>query len=137
MSLMNEKDAFSKRLTRLFNDAGIGIASPTWVAREFNRRYPGKPVTAQAVRKWINGEAIPAADKIRILAKWLKASPHWLHYGESEKNTGALKIEEEKSFYGDETIATLLEDFQRLAPKQKIMVCEIVRALALLRTPDL
>ena len=136
MSLMNEKEAFSKRLTRLLDDAGIGIASPTLVAREFNRRYPDKPVTVQAVRKWINGEAIPAADKIRILAKWLKASPHWLHYGEGEKNIGAPKVEEEKSFYGDETIAALLEDFRRLAPKQKIMVCEIVHALALLRTPD-
>lgn len=136
MSLMNEKEAFSKRLTRLLNDAGIGITSPTLVAREFNRRYPGKPVTAQAVRKWINGEAIPAEDKIRILAKWLKASPHWLHYGESEKNAGVLKVEEEMGVYGDETIATLLEDFQRLAPEQKIMVCEIVHALALLRTPD-
>lgn len=136
MSLMNEKEAFSKRLTRLLNDAGIGIASPTLVAREFNRRYQGKPVTAQAVRKWVNGEAIPAGDKIRILAKWLKASPHWLHYGESEKNAGGLKVEEERGIYGDETITTLLEDFQRLTPKQKIMVCEIVRALALLRTPD-
>lgn len=136
MSLMNEKEAFSKRLARLLNDAGIGIASPTLVAREFNRRYPGKPVTAQAVRKWINGEAIPAGDKIRTLAKWLKASPHWLHYGESERNAGELKVEEERGAYGDETIATLLEDFQRLMPKQKSMVCEIVRALALLRTPD-
>lgn len=136
MSLMNEKEAFGKRLTRLLNDTGIGIASPTLVAREFNRRYPGKPVTAQAVRKWINGEAIPAGDKIRILAKWLKASPHWLHYGENKKNAAGLKIEEERNVYGDETIATLLEDFQRLTPKRKSMVCEIVRALTLLRTPD-
>lgn len=135
MSLIHEKEAFSKRLAHLLNDAGIGIASPTLVAREFNRRYPGKPVTAQAVRKWINGEAIPAEDKIRILAKWLKASPHWLHYGESEKNAGVLKVEEKRGVYGDETITTLLEDFQRLTPKQKTMVCEIVRALALLRTP--
>ncbi|KAF0206278.1 MAG: hypothetical protein FD173_281 [Gallionellaceae bacterium] len=132
---MNEKEAFSKRLTRLLNDAVIGIASPTLVAREFNRRYPGKPVTAQAVRKWINGEAIPAEDKIRILAKWLKTSPHWLHYGESEIYAVGLKVEEERGFYGDKTTAILLEDFQRLAPKQKIMVCEIVHALALLRTP--
>ena len=135
MSLMNEKEAFSKRLTRLLNDAGIGIASPTLVAREFNRRYSGKPVTAQAVRKWLNGEAIPAGDKIRVLAKWLKAAAHWLHYGESEQNTAGLKVEQERRVYGDETIA-LLEDFQRLAPKQKIMVCEIVRALALLRTAE-
>lgn len=130
MSLMNEKEAFGKRLTRLLNDAGIGIASPTLVAREFNRRYPGKPVTTQAVRKWLNGEAIPAGDKIRILAKWLKASPHWLHYAEGEKTAGvALKVEEDRALYGESPDSTLPEDFQRLTPKQKALVCEIVRAL--------
>lgn len=126
---MNEKEAFSKRLTRLLNDAGIGIASPTLVAREFNRRYLGKPVTTQAVRKWLNGEAIPAGDKIRLLAKWLKASPHWLHYGENEKSAMVLKVEEERGTYGEDALTTLPEDFQRLAPRHKLMVCEIVRAL--------
>ena len=129
MSLMNEKEAFGKRLTRLLNDAGIGVASPTLVAREFNRRYLGKPVTTQAVRKWLNGEAVPAGDKIRALAKWLKASPHWLHYGENERSAVALKAEEEQSAYGEDTLITLPEDFQRLAPRHKTMVCEIVRAL--------
>jgi hypothetical protein len=129
MSLMNEKEAFGKRLTRLFNDAGIGIASPTGVAREFNRRYLGKPVTTQAVRKWLNGEAIPAGDKIRTLAKWLKASPYWLHYGENEKSVVALKVEEERSAYGEDALKTLPEDFQRLAPRHKAIVCEIVHAL--------
>ncbi|WP_435628521.1 hypothetical protein [Candidatus Ferrigenium straubiae] len=126
---MNEKESFGKRLTRLLNDAGIGTASPTHVAYEFNRRYLGKPVTAQAVRKWLNGEAIPAGDKIRALAKWLKASPHWLHYGEGEKNMTTFKVEEERATYGEEAIASLPEDFQRLTPKHKAMVCEIVHAL--------
>ncbi len=129
MSLMNEKEAFGKRLTRLLNDAGIGIASPTLVAREFNRRYLGKPVTTQAVRKWLNGEAIPAGDKIRTLAKWLKVSPHWLHYGEGEKTRDMQKVEEERSAYGEDALATLPEDFQRLTPRHKMVVCEIVQAL--------
>ena len=129
MSLMNEKEAFGNRLVRLLNDAGIGIASPTHVAREFNRRYLEKPVTTQAVRKWLNGEAIPAGDKIRTLAKWLKVSPHWLHYGEGEKSTGVLKAEEKRSVYGEDAVVTLPEDFQRLTPRHKVMVCEIVRAL--------
>jgi len=129
MSLTNEKEAFGKRLTGLLNDAGIGIASPTHVAKEFNRRYVGKSVTAQAVRNWINGEAMPTADKIRALAKWLKASPHWLHYGENEKSAGVQKLEEERGAYGEDALSTLPEDFQRLAPKHKLMVCEIVHAL--------
>jgi hypothetical protein len=129
MDLMNEKGAFGKRLTRLLNDAGIGTVSPTLIAREFNRRYPGKAVTAQAVRKWISGEAIPAGDKIRTLSKWLKASPHWLHYGEGEKNASSLKAEEERAAYTEEISATLPEDYQRLTPGHKAIVCEIVQAL--------
>lgn len=129
MSLMNEKEAFGKRLTRLLTEAGIGVASPTLVAREFNWRYLGKPVTTQAVRKWLNGEASPAGDKIRVLAKWLKASPHWLHYGENEKSAGVLKIEEDRNVYGEDALATLPDDFQRLTPRHKMVICEIVHAL--------
>ena len=103
--------------------------SPTHVAREFNRRCLGKPVTTQAVRKWLNGEAIPAGDKICTLAKWLKAFPHWLHYGENEKNAEMLKIEGECSTHGEDAATALPEDFQRLTPRHKVMVCEIVRAL--------
>jgi hypothetical protein len=131
MSLMNEKGAFGKRLTRLLSEAGIGTASPTNVAREFNRRYLGPPVTAQAVRKWMNGDAIPAGDKIRTLSKWLKTSPHWLHYGESESSATVMKLEESHGTYEEEATATLPEDYDRLTPKHKIMVCEIVQALLL------
>lgn len=129
MSLMNEKESFGKRLSRLLNEAGIGVASPTQIAREFNRRHPGKPVTAQAVRKWIEGESIPAGDKIRTLAKWLKASPHWLHYGENEKGATVLKAEEARASYGEEAVINLPEDFQRLSPKHKKLVCELVQTL--------
>lgn len=129
MNMTNEKAAFGKRLTRLLSEAEIGIASPTNVAREFNRRYTGEPVTAQAVRKWMTGESIPAGDKIRTLSKWLKASPHWLHYGENEKSTGVLKTEEDRASYGAEAVATLPDDYQRLSLKHKIMVSEIVQAL--------
>ncbi len=127
---MNEQEAFGKRLTRLLNEAGVGIASPTHVAREFNRRYSGKPVTVQAVRKWIEGEAIPAGDKIRTLATWLRASPHWLHYGENETTGLARKVEEERATYGEGTFDdALAEDFRLLSPNHKMMVREIVRAL--------
>ncbi len=132
---MNEKDAFGKRLTRLLNDAGIGVASPTQVAREFNRRYLGKPVTVQAVRKWIDGEAIPAADKIRILAKWLKASPQWLHYGDHEKAPAISKVPEPRGEDAEDALVSLPDDFQRLTPKHKMMVCEIVRALLRTQKP--
>jgi hypothetical protein len=63
----------------------IGTASPTNITREFNHRYLGKPVTTQAVRKWLNGESIPAGDKIRTLAKWFKVSPIGCTMGKARK----------------------------------------------------
>ena len=125
MSLMNEKDAFSKRLARLLDDAGVGTSSPTHVAQEFNRRYAGKPVSVQGVRKWLGGEAIPAPDKIRTLSKWLRVSPYWLHYGE-EKPAPALTAEEVRAEY---RLAALPKDFERLSADHKLMVCEVVHGL--------
>ena len=113
MSLMNEKEAFSKCLARLLNDAGVGTASPTHIAHEFNRRYLGKSISVQGVRKWLSGEAIPAPDKIRTLSKWLKASPYWLHYGE-DKPVQTLTAEEAPA---EQRLAILPKDFERLSNK--------------------
>lgn len=62
----------------------VDIRNATGVAREFNLRYQGAPVTAQAARKWLEGRALPSQDKIRALALWLDVSPHWLRFGEPE-----------------------------------------------------
>jgi len=40
-----------------------------------------------------------------------------------------LKAEEDRGTYAEDALATLPEDFQRLTPKHKFIVCEIVRAL--------
>ncbi len=124
MSLMNEKEAFSKRLTRLLNDAGVGTASPTHIAQEFNRRYSGDPITAQGVRKWLSGESIPAPDNLRTLSKWLKASPHWLHYGEDKPTI--LTAEEARAEY---RVTTLPKDFDRLSPEHQQVVCDLIQSL--------
>ncbi|MBI4937250.1 MAG: hypothetical protein HY846_03370 [Nitrosomonadales bacterium] len=52
-----------------------------------------------------------------------------LLYGGNEKSAGVLKIEEERSTYGEDALTNLPEDFQRLTPRHKMMVCEIVHAL--------
>jgi transcriptional regulator with XRE-family HTH domain len=131
MSLIIEKEAFGMRLTHLLNGSDIGTSSPTSVAREFNRRYSGKPVSAQAVRKWLIGEAIPTNDKVRTLARWLRVSPYWLHYGESDKAslTTLLKLEQESSIYNEHPANLLLQDFQRLPPRQRAAIAEIIKAL--------
>ena len=84
MALTDEKQEFSKRLRdslKRSQGAARGAAS---IAREFNLRYEGTPVTAPAVRKWLDGKALPSQDKVRALARWLEVSPHWLRFGDAE-----------------------------------------------------
>ena len=70
---------------------GDDASSPTRLAREFNRRYPGQPVTLHAVRKWLQGEALPAQDKVRVLADWLDVTAEWLRFGDGSKPVLALR----------------------------------------------
>ena len=78
---MKEGDEFSQRLKQAMRDAGYPIR-PVVLEREFNTRYWGCPITVQAVRRWLNGEAIPSQDKLQVLADWLKVEPHVLRFGE-------------------------------------------------------
>ncbi len=86
----NEKQAFAARLKAAFTQAGYPL-KPTLLSREFNLRYWGRPVSVQAMCKWLDGNAIPAQDKLLALAEWLKVRPHVLRYGAE----AALKVEED------------------------------------------
>lgn len=85
MTLADEKQGFSKRLKEAIRKARIDMSSPTLIAREFNLRYHGDPVSTQAVRKWLLGKALPSQDKIRALGLWLEVPAHWLRFGEADR----------------------------------------------------
>ena len=85
MTLADEKQGFSRRLKEAMRRAQIGSRGATHLAREFNLRYHGDPVTAQAVRKWLTGTALPSQDKIRALARWLEVSVQWLRFGDVDR----------------------------------------------------
>ena len=78
MSLADEKHAFAKRLKDGLRKVEVDPRSSTRVAREFNLRYPGDPISTQAVRKWLEGESLPSQDKLRALALWLDVPAQWL-----------------------------------------------------------
>lgn len=81
MANSTEHDEFSKRLRHACRHADVAFESPTRLAEDFSALYPEMPVTQQAVRKWLNGEAIPTQAKIQALAIWLGVGPEWLRFG--------------------------------------------------------
>ncbi|WP_276204812.1 MULTISPECIES: transcriptional regulator [unclassified Halomonas] len=77
---------FAERLKASLEAAGYE-ARPSVLEREFNLRYWGKPITFQAVRRWLRGDSIPSQDKLQVLARWLLVDPHHLRYGDSSAYT--------------------------------------------------
>lgn len=80
--MKEEREAFSRRLAQAMRDAGLE-ARPSILAREFNLRYRGEPVSFQSASRWLHGRSIPTQDKLRPLAKLLGLEPHVLRFGAS------------------------------------------------------
>ncbi len=76
-----EAAAFTRRLETLLLKKGKTL-SPTALARDFNLRWRGMPVTVNATRKWLMGEAIPTMDKIETLSSMLNVTADWLRWGD-------------------------------------------------------
>lgn len=54
---------------------------PAVLEKLFNSRYWGRSVTFQAVSRWLNGQSIPAQEKLLVLADLLAIDPQALRYG--------------------------------------------------------
>lgn len=81
VKISNEREQFSQRLQKMLRQTHHSPDSPTELAREFNIRFSGPPITVHAARKWLVGEAIPTQDKMRTLAEWLVVPADWLRFG--------------------------------------------------------
>lgn len=130
MTLSDEKQDFSKRLKEAMRRSRVDAASPTRIAREFNLRYHGDPVTTQAVRKWLSGQSLPSQDKIRALAGWLDVPAQWLRFGETERKeerSGIVARQETPAYRTDQ--AWVGKKFEQLNEPHKKMIVEIVLAL--------
>ena len=132
---MDEKSEFSNRLKNAIQDAGYQLR-PTILEREFNTRYWGRPVTVQAVRRWLRGEAIPSQEKLQVLADWLKIEPHALRFGEQAAESIRAKRkqwEEALDFQERETI----ERYLNLPIEQRKLIREVINTFAeVYPTPD-
>ena len=127
MASSEEKLGFSQRLEEALRRAGLHEAGASRIAREFNLRYHGDPVTTQAVRKWLDGRAIPSQDKMRVLAAWLDVASQWLRYGEGSREQRHLTRQETAAYRAD--YAALPRKFESLSEPHRRMIFEIVLAL--------
>lgn len=84
-------DSFAERLRSQLLLRGK-IISPTFLAREFNLRWRGVPISTNAARKWLYGPTLPKMEKIQVLAKMLGTSAEWLRWGQSSDASVAESI---------------------------------------------
>lgn len=128
MNSSNERESFSRRLQQALKNAHYSPDSPTRLAREFNIRFEGRPITVHAARKWLVGEAIPTQEKLRMIAHWLGVPAEWLRFGgtaeaAAHNGDGAVHSRFESAD------VKLVADLQRLDDHHRQIAREFIRML--------
>lgn len=126
----NERQGFSTRLGHRLQHKAMPV-SATVLAREFNLRWRGAKLTVNAVRRWLVGEAIPAKDKLGVLADLLDVSEDWLRWGAADsephaEGASAYRLESTAATYTrSQEVKSLTQDIMLLSPKDR----EYLRAI--------
>lgn len=125
---MEHKLEFAQRLRETMIAAGLE-ARPSVLLNLFNTHYWGRSVSFQAVSRWLRGEAIPAQEKLVVLAEILKVEPEVLRFGQGARlrvEEGRKRWEEGVSYEERE----MFDAFLRLPVPQRKVVREIILAFA-------
>ena len=122
-----ERESFSERLQQALRNADYSPDSPTQLAREFNIRFEGRPITVHAARKWLVGEAIPTQEKLRTLAQWLGVPAEWLRFGGADGYASGDSISTPARF--ESADVKLVADLQRLDEHHQAIAREFIRML--------
>jgi hypothetical protein len=125
MKASSERDLFSQRLRQALQEAHYSPDSPTRLAREFNLRFDGDPITVHAARKWLVGEAIPTQEKLRMMASWLGVSTEWLRFGGARGAASAAA----GTPHVDSVDLRLIADLHRLDDHHRAIAREFIRVL--------
>lgn len=125
---MNEKALFAERLKTAMLAAGYE-PRPSVLEREFNLRYMGRPLTFQAVRRWLRGDSLPEQDKLQVLADWLNIEPHALRFGEqATQKIQGKRGQWESALKGEER--EVLQAYLDLPIEQRKIVREVILTFA-------
>ena len=128
MNSSTERESFSVRLQQALKNAHYSPDSPTRLAREFNIRFDGRPITVHAARKWLVGEAIPTQEKLRMIAQWLGVPAEWLRFGGAESAAPNGEPLNGVSRFESADVK-LIADLQRLDEHHRQIAREFIRML--------
>ena len=129
MNSANERESFSERLQQALKNAHYSPDSPTRLAREFNIRFDGRPITVHAARKWLVGEAIPTQEKLRMIAHWPGVPAERLRFGGSEADSAAHGEALPGTARFESADVKLIADLQRLDEHHRQIAREFIRML--------
>jgi transcriptional regulator with XRE-family HTH domain len=125
---MDNKLEFAQRLRDAMVAAGLE-PRPGVLLTLFNTNYWGRSVTFQAVSRWLKGEAIPAQDKLVVLAGLLKVEPEVLRFGEGVRQA----IQDHRRRWG-EGVGYLeretFDAFLQLPAPQRKLIREVILTFA-------
>jgi hypothetical protein len=131
----NKKEAlkaFTSRLETLLVSKGKTL-SPTALARDFNLRWRGVPVTVNATRKWLMGQAMPTMDKLSVLANMLNTSEDWLRWGASPMEETTHQIQDQHGGLSRSQVQitdkSFAQDFKLLNATNKKVVGAVMEVL--------
>jgi transcriptional regulator with XRE-family HTH domain len=125
---MDNKLEFAQRLRSAMVAAGLE-PRPGVLLSVFNTNYWGRSVSFQAVSRWLKGEAIPAQDKLLVLAEILKIEPEVLRFGEGIRKTLKARRqtwEDGVNYLERETF----EAFLKLPAPQRKIIREVILTFA-------
>ena len=128
MNSSNERESFSQRLQQALKSGHYSPDSPTKLAREFNIRFDGRPITVHAARKWLVGEAIPTQEKLRMIAQWLGVPADWLRFGGSDAVPAGAESNGAPTRFESADVK-LIADLQRLDEHHRQIAREFIRML--------
>lgn len=124
---MEHKLEFAQRLRNAMSAAGLE-PRPGVLLNLFNAHYWGRSVSFQAVSRWLRGEAIPAQDKLLVLAEILRVEPEVLRFGQAVRH----RVQEQRKRW-DEGLSyqerEVFDAFLSLPAPQRKLVREVILAL--------
>jgi transcriptional regulator with XRE-family HTH domain len=123
---------FRLRLESLLFKKGKTL-SPTALARDFNLRWRGVPVTVNATRKWLQGQAIPTMDKLTVLANMLNTSEEWLRWGDEDEqkmdSNQCYQFENSSTVEVSQVMTSFAQDFKLLNNTNQMVVNAVMEVL--------